>query len=169
MACLARALKFIFQFSAVGAAYFLLARFWLELASAYPNTTAIWLPAGFALAAVLLGGYRMVLAILAAAYLANAVSSGPSYAVAATAAGHAIEAFGGGLLVNEWAGGREVFATPAGIAKFALLAVVVAAISPSVGASVDAIIGGGVSLGPDALARIQDIEWGKLAAVWVPA
>ena len=68
---MARALKYIIQFSAVGTIYFFLVRFSLELASVYPAATAIWPPAGFALAAVLLGGYRLVPAIFAAAYVAK--------------------------------------------------------------------------------------------------
>ena len=157
---MARALKYAFQLSTVGAAYFLLARFWVELASVYPGATAISLPAGFALAAVLLGGYRVALVIFAAAYMAYAVSSGPSYAIAAIAAGNAFEAFAGGFLVNRWAGGRHVFAVPTGIAKFAVIAVIAAAISPSVGLSVD--LGLGVS------GRIEEIEWAKFAYIWFP-
>jgi integral membrane sensor domain MASE1 len=157
---LARALKYAFQFSAVGAAYFLLARFSLELASAYPGPTAISPPAGFALAAVLLGGYRVIPAIFAAAYMANTVSSGPSYAVAAIAAGNAFEAFAGGFLVNRWAGGHHVFTVPAGIAKFTLIAVIAAAINTSVGASID--------LDLWVSGHIETIEWEKLATLWFP-
>src|SRR5262249_7842259 len=63
-----RALKYVVQLAAVGAGYFLLARLGLKLAVLYPGAAFISLPAGFALAAVLLGGYRLVPAIFAAAY-----------------------------------------------------------------------------------------------------
>jgi signal transduction histidine kinase/ActR/RegA family two-component response regulator len=155
---LARALKYVVQLSAVGTIYFFLVHFGLELASVYPGAAAIWPPAGFALAAVLLGGYRVVLAIFAAACVANAVSSGPSYA--ATAAGNAFEAFAGAFLVNWWAGGRNVFAAPTGIAKFVLIAIFVAAFSASVGSS--------VNLGFGDLARIEQTDWEKFASVWFP-
>jgi integral membrane sensor domain MASE1 len=79
---LARALKYFIQFSAVGTIYFFLVRSCLELASIYPGGSAIWPPAGFALAAVLLGGYRMVAAIFVASFVENAIASGPSYATA---------------------------------------------------------------------------------------
>src|SRR5260370_33558155 len=102
-----RALTYVIQLSAVGAIYFFTARFGLELASVYPSATAIWPPAGFALVAVLLGGYRVVPAIFAAAYVANAVSAGPSYAAAAPAAGNAFEAFAGRFLGHSGAGGRN--------------------------------------------------------------
>src|SRR6266550_6588346 len=111
-----RALTYVIQLSAVGAIYFFTARFGLDLASVYPSATAIWPPAGFALAAVLLGGYRVVPAIFAAAYFMNDASSVPTHVAVATAAGNALEAFAGGLLVNWWAGGRNAFATPGGVA-----------------------------------------------------
>jgi signal transduction histidine kinase/ActR/RegA family two-component response regulator len=157
---LARALKCLIQLSAVGTIYFFLVRLGLELASVYPIATAIWPPAGFALFAVLLGGYRVVPAIFAAAYVANAVSSGPSYAAAATAAGNAFEAFAGGFLVNWWAGGRNAFAVSTGIAKFILIAILAAAISASVGS--------GVNLGLGASGRIEQFDWEKFAYMWFP-
>ena len=160
MTALARALKYVIQLSAVGTIYFLLVRLGLELVSVYPGSAAIWPPAAFALAAVLLGGYRVVPAIFAAAYVAHAVSSDQTYTVAATAAGNAFAAFVGGFLVNWWAGGRHVFAVPTGIAKFALIAAVTAAITASVGASLDPDLG--VS------GRIEEVEWEKLAAIWFP-
>ena len=122
-------------------------RFGLELTSVYPGATAIWPPAAFALAAVVLGGYRVVPAIFAAAYGAYAVSSDETYAIAATAAGNAFAAFAGGFLLNWWAGGRQAFAAPTGIAKFALIAVVVAAIGASVGSSVELGLGGRIESG----------------------
>jgi signal transduction histidine kinase/ActR/RegA family two-component response regulator len=155
---LARALTYLTQLTAVGTIYFLLVHFALELTSVYPGATAIWPPAGFALAAVLLGGYRVVPAIFAAAYVANAVSSAPSYA--ATAAGDAFEAFAGGFLVNWWAGGRNAFAAPTGIAKFVLIAIFAAGINASVGSS--------VHLGLGTSVRIEQIDWQKFAAVWFP-
>ena len=157
---MARALKYVIQLAAVGTIYFILVRLGLELASIYPASVAISPPAAFALAAVLLGGYRVVPAIFAAAYVAHAISSDQTYVVAATAAGHAFAAFAGGFLVDWWAGGRHVFAVPTGVAKFALIAAVTAAISASVGASID--LGLGVS------GRIEEVEWEKFAAIWFP-
>ena len=155
---MARALKYVIQLAAVGAIYFFLARSCLELASTYPAATAIWPPAGFALAAVLLGGYRVVPAIFAAAYLMNDASSVPTHVAVGTAAGNALEAFAGGLLVNWWARGRNAFATPGGVAKFVLAAVITATISASVSSSVDVAVG--------ALGRIEQVHWEKLIAIW---
>ena len=160
IAALPRALKYLIQIVAVGAAYYFLARFCRELVSIYPGAAAIWLPAGFALAAVLLAGYRVVPAIFAAAYAANAVSWDPDYATATVAAGHALAAFAGGLLVNWWAGGRNVFAEPAGVGKFVLIAVIAAAIGAGVSTGVD--------LGVGVAAPIGQTEWARFAATWAP-
>src|SRR5712691_3816786 len=54
---LARALTYIIKLAVVGAIYFLLVRFGRDLVALYPGAMAISPPAGFALAAVLLGGY----------------------------------------------------------------------------------------------------------------
>jgi signal transduction histidine kinase len=157
---LARALKYVIQLSAVGVAYFFLARFGLGLVAAYPGAAAIWPPAGFALAAVLLGGYRVVPAIFAAAYVASKGSVDLDYATVAVAAGNAFEPFAAGVLVNWWAGGRDVFALSNGIAKFVLIAVIAAAIGAG--------IGSGVALGIGASTGLAQIEWGRFAALWCP-
>jgi signal transduction histidine kinase/CheY-like chemotaxis protein len=155
---LARALKTVIQLLVVGTIYFLLVRIGLELASAYPGAALIWPPAAFALAAVVLGGYRVVPAIFVAAYLAYAAWSDQPYAVAAIAAGNTLEALVGGLLVNWWAGGRNAFAEPTGIAKFVLIAILAAAISAGIGSA--------VKLG--AWSGLEPIDWEKFATVLFP-
>ena len=153
-------MTYIIQLSAVGAIYFFTARFSLDLASVYPSATAIWPPAGFALAAVLLGGYRVVPAIFAAMFLVNALSSSPNYAAAAIAAGNAFEAFAGGFLVNHWAEGRNAFAAPTRVAKFLLIAIFVTAVNASVGAA--------VNVGVGTLSLAENINWGRFASIWFP-
>ncbi|HKA79676.1 MAG TPA: ATP-binding protein [Xanthobacteraceae bacterium] len=155
-----RALKYLLQLLAVGAAYFLLARFWVALVAAYPGAAVIWPPAGFALAAVILGGYRMVPAIFVAAYAASAVSLEPDYAIATIAAAPALAAFAGGILVSWWAGGRDVFTAPASIGTYVLIAALVAAIGAGVSTALD--LGVGVST------PIQETEWTRLAAIASP-
>jgi signal transduction histidine kinase len=155
---LRRTLTYVIQLSAVGAIYYFIARFGLDLASAHPNATMISPPAGFALAAVLVGGYRVVPAIFAAAYFVYALS--PGYVAAVTAAGNALEAFVGGFLVNRLAAGHHAFATPTGIAKFAWIAICTAAIGATVGVIVND------DLGTSSLA--DNVDWRKFAAVWFP-
>ncbi len=155
-----RAFTYLVQLSAFGAVYFFTARVSLDLASVYPSATAIWPPAGFALAAVLFGGYRAVPAIFGAAFLVDALSSGSSYAAAATAGGNAFEAFAGGFLVNHWAEGRNAFAAPTRVAKFLLIAIFVTAVNASVGAA--------VNVGVGTLSLAENINWGRFASIWFP-
>jgi signal transduction histidine kinase len=137
---LLRALIYVVHLLAVGAVYFVLEGSALRLAAADPTAVAIWPATGFAFAAVLLGGYRVLPAILVGAFAANALASGASYATAAIATGHTLAAFAAGLLVDGWAEGRNTFAGTRGIAAFVPIAMVAAAVSASVGAGVDLLL-----------------------------
>ena len=64
----------------VGALYFVLAKIGLTLASINSSTSAIWPATGFALAAVLLWGYRVAPAVLIASFAANVTNVGSIYA-----------------------------------------------------------------------------------------
>ena len=105
----------------VGAAYFVLAKAGLELASIHPSASPIWPPAGLALAAVLLWGYGMAPGIFVGALVANAITAGSLYTSAAIAGGNTLEALISAYLLNRWSGGRATFETPLGVAKFALV------------------------------------------------
>jgi signal transduction histidine kinase len=146
---LLRALNYVAQLLAVGAVYFLLEGSALQLAAAYPHAAAIRPPAGFAFAAVLLGGYRLLPAIFVAAFLANTLGIGPTYAAAAIAAGNTLEAFAVAFLVDGWTEGRNAFATTTGIARFTAIAMAAAAIGASVGAGVDVVTAATGAGGPD--------------------
>src|SRR5436190_252029 len=110
----------------IGVIYFALAKLGLALASLHPSATPIWPPTGLALAAVLLGGYRIWPAILLAAFAANATTAGTTYTSLAIATGNTLEALAGAWLIIRWSGGRDTFATPAAVAKFALICLAVA-------------------------------------------
>ena len=105
----------------VGAAYFVLAKAGLELASIHPSASPIWPPAGLALAAVLLWGFGVAPGIFAGALVANAITAGSLYTSAAIAGGNTLEALISAYLLNRWSGGRATFETPLGVAKFALV------------------------------------------------
>ena len=60
--------RYAFELAAIGAIYFALAEVGLRLASINPHATPIWPSTGFALAAVLLRGYRIWPAFLIAAF-----------------------------------------------------------------------------------------------------
>ena len=77
-----RALTYVVQLVAVGVVYYLLDIAAVQVVVAHPNAVAVWPPTGLAFAAVMLGGYRMLPAIFAAAFLTHAVPFGPSYGAA---------------------------------------------------------------------------------------
>jgi two-component sensor histidine kinase/integral membrane sensor domain MASE1 len=138
----------------VGATYFVLAKLGLELASVNPSATPIWPPTGFALAAVLLWGYRVWPAIWAAALLANATTAGSVLTSSAIAVGNTAEALVAAYLMRRWADGRDAFDTPAGVARFAL-------ISLASGTLVSATIGvGSLSLSGYA-------TWADFGPIWM--
>jgi signal transduction histidine kinase/CheY-like chemotaxis protein len=137
----------------------LLERSALLLAEAHPAAAAIWPPAGFAFAAVLLGGYRILPAILVGAFLANDMA-GASYATALIAAGETLAAFTFGLLVDGWAEGRNTFATTGGITRFVPIAMAATAVSASIGAGVDLLI--------PAQSAADAADWEAFAGKWLP-
>ena len=107
----------------VALAYFVLAKFGLQLASINPSASPIWPPTGLALAAVLLWGMRIWPAIFIGAIAANATTAGTLETSAVIAIGNTLEGVVGGFLIGKWSGGRDTFASPARVAKFALVAV----------------------------------------------
>jgi signal transduction histidine kinase len=156
---LLRALNYVVQLVAAGAIYFCLEASALQLAAAYPNAAAIWPSSGFAFAAVMLGGYRLLPAIFVAAFFANAWSSGPSYA-AAMAAANTLEAFAVGFLVDGWTEGRTIFTAPTGIARFVAIAMGAAAIGASAGTVADLVI--------PATPATPIVDWATFTARWLP-
>jgi len=138
----------------VTASYFVLAKLGLRLASINPSASPIWPPTGLALAAVLLGGLRIWPAVLIGAFAANATTAGTPETSAFIALGNTLEAVAGGYLIERWSGGRETFASPLRVAKFALVSVGPATvISASIGV---------VTLCVAGLAA-----WEKFTPIWV--
>jgi PAS domain S-box-containing protein len=124
---------FALELLAIGAAYFALAKGGLLLASIHPSATPIWPPTGLVLASVLLRGYRVWPAIFIAAFLANATTAGTPVTAIAIAAGNTLEGVVGAWLINRWAAGCDSYATPVGVARFALLCLPATAVSATVG------------------------------------
>ena len=145
--------RYVAALIAVAAIYFALAKLGLRLASINPSASPIWPPTGFALAAVLLWGNRIWPAIYVGAFAANATTAGTLETSAVIALGNTLEGLVGGILVNAWSNGRETFATPSGVAKFALLSAGPAtAISASVGVTTLSLAG--------------FAPWDKFAPIW---
>ncbi len=98
----------LLQSSAIALAYLLTAKLGLLLAFDHTNATAVWPPAGIALAACLLFGYRVWSGVFLGAFLANvlvlATGSSPWSAAVGTAvltaSGNTLTAVGGAYLVR---------------------------------------------------------------------
>ena len=106
------------------------------------TATPCWPPSGFALALVLLCGYRIWPAILLGSLSASALvwlNSGaggtPSILTpAAVAIGTVVAALAGAWLLNRWSHGRKTFTTLSGVARFALIAFIPTAMMSSAAA-----------------------------------
>src|SRR5215475_7567155 len=149
-----RGLNYIAGLIGIGLTYFVLAKSGLALALIHPNASAIWPPTGFALAAIVLWGYRVWPAIFLAATFANATAAGSIGTAISIATGNSLEALVGAALINAWCNGRDTFSTSNGVAKFAVICVVLATpISATVGATTLAVAG--------------QAEWSNFASIWL--
>src|SRR5213596_3308759 len=125
----------------------------LNLASLHASASPVWPPAGIALAAILLLGYRVWPAIFVGAFLVNVTTAGNVATSLAIASGNTLEAVCGAWLVNRFAGGTTVFDRPQGVFKFALAAMVSTIISPFFGVT-------SLALGGFA-------DWANYGAIWL--
>src|SRR5262245_40790639 len=119
----------------VGLAYFTFAYLGLRLASINPSATPIWPPTGFAIAAILLWGNRIAPAIFIGAFLINQLTAGSIVTSLAIASGNTLEALIAVYLIKHWAAGEQVFDTPTGVAKFALISLAATVVSATIGVS----------------------------------
>ncbi len=134
-------------------AYFIAGKLGLMLASLHASASPVWPPAGMALAALLLFGYRAWPAIFIGAFLVNVTTAGNVATSFAIAAGNTLEALVGAWLVNRFAGGRAVFDRPQGVFKFALAAAISTMISPTFGVT--------------GLALAGFADWTNYRAIWL--
>ena len=121
--------------------YFIAGKLGLMLASLHASASPVWPPAGIALAALLLLGYRVWPAVFIGAFLVNVTTAGNVATSFAIATGNTLEAMAGAWLVNRFADGANVFDRPQGVFKFALAAAVSAIISPAFGVTSLALAG----------------------------
>lgn len=101
-----------------------------------PGATMLWAPAGIALGAVLVLGYRVWPAILTAALALYVLEFGVQPASLFLAVGHTGEALLAAYLVNRYAGGRHALQTPRNAFRFAGMTALAAA---ALGAPANAI------------------------------
>ena len=133
--------------------YLIAGKIGLHLASLHASASPVWPPAGIALAAILLLGYRAWPAIFVGAFLVNVTTAGDIATSVAIATGNTVEAIAGAWLVNRFASGKNVFDRPQGVFKFALAAAISAVISPVFGVTSLAL--GGLA------------DWRNYGAIWV--
>jgi len=105
----------------LAAVYFLAARLGLHLAVINPYATAVWAPAGIALAALLLYGRSLWPGIFLGAFFANLANGGHPVVAAAIASGNTLEALAGATLAFRYAGGLRAFDRAPGVFRFAAL------------------------------------------------
>jgi integral membrane sensor domain MASE1 len=88
------------QCAAVAGAYTVSGKLGLEFAYASHSVTAIWPPTGIALAALLLGGFRLWPAVALGALLTNLDTGAPALTVVGITCGNTLEALAGAYLLR---------------------------------------------------------------------
>lgn len=133
----------------VAVGYVLAAKLGLKLAFVHASATAVWPPAGIALAALLLRGYRMWPAVFVGAFVANITTAGSMATSLGIATGNTLEAVVGAYLVARFAGGRRAFARGQDVIRFLVLAAMVSTtVSATIG--VGSLVLGGFAPWSDA-------------------
>src|SRR5258706_3595052 len=118
----------------LAAVYYFAAKLGLRFAYINSSVTTVWPPAGIALAAFVLLGYRIWPAILGAPFLPNLTTTGAILPSIGIAIGNACEGLLGAYLVNRFARGGRVFDRVRDIIRFTVLAALVSTtVSASIG------------------------------------
>jgi PAS domain S-box-containing protein len=125
----------------VGVVYILAGKLGLAFATVHANATAVWPPAGIALAAVLLLGRRIWPVIFVGAFVVNISTAGSILSSLGIAAGNTLEALIGAALVERFAGGAGAFDRAQDIFKFLAAALLSTTISATVGVTTLALTG----------------------------
>jgi diguanylate cyclase (GGDEF)-like protein len=148
--------------------YFFAGKLGLSLALVNPSATAVWPPAGIALAAFLLLGEYVWPAILLGAFLVNISTSGSPLASFTIAIGNTLEGLVGAYLVNRFAHGLRAFDRARDVLKYALLAGLVGTvISANVG--VTSLVWSGLAAPSDYMAVWLTWWLGDAAGIMVVA
>ena len=130
--------------SAIGALtliYIIAGKLALLLAFLNKSASPVWPPAGLALAALLVLGYRVWPAIFVGAFVVNFWTTPNILVSLGIASGNTLEALFGAWLVNRFANGVRVFDRPQEVFKFALAVLISTTLSPTLGVSSLALAG----------------------------
>jgi PAS domain S-box-containing protein len=115
------AATYLVELSVVAASYIGLAESALLLPAINPAATPLWPPTGFALALVLLRGYRIWPAILVGSLSPYLTAGRTLLELGSVGIGTLLAAFAGTWLISRWSNGHQTFGTPSSIAKFAII------------------------------------------------
>src|SRR5438270_10995547 len=121
--------------------YLIAGKLALQLAFVNASASPVWPPAGIALAALLVLGYRVWPGIFIGAFLVNFWTTLNILTSLGIASGNTLEAICGEWLVNRFAGGTQVFDRPQNVFKFELAAIISTTLSPTVGVTSLAVSG----------------------------
>ena len=133
--------------------YFVAAKLSLKLAFLHASASPVWPPAGIALAALLLLGYRVWPAIFLGAFVVNLTTAGNVFTSLGIATGNTLEAIFGAWLMHHFAGGVQVFDRAQNVFKFALVVLISTLVSPTIGLT--------------SLALAGYADWAKYDAIWL--
>jgi diguanylate cyclase (GGDEF)-like protein len=123
-------------------AYIATGKLGLLLAYDHPAVSLVWPPAGIALGAFVVLGYRVWPAILAGSTILYATTVGPLPAILAMAGGNTVEGLLAAYLINRFAGGRNALQSPQNAFRFAGLTVLASlSVSATTGATSLALTG----------------------------
>jgi PAS domain S-box-containing protein len=115
------AVTYLAGLSVIVASYFGLIESAFFVPAINPTTSSLWPPTGFALALVLLGGYRIWPAILAGVVFPYLIAGRSLLECGSLGIGTLLAAFAGTWLIIRFSNGRRTFDSPSGVAKFALI------------------------------------------------
>src|SRR5260221_4009237 len=115
------AATYLVELSIVAASYIGLAESALLLPAINPAATPLWPPTGFALALVLLRGYRIWPAILVGSLSPYLMAGRSLLELGSVGIGTLLAAFAGTWLISRWSNGHQTFGVPSSIAKFAII------------------------------------------------
>lgn len=115
------AATYLVELSIVAASCIALAETALLLPAINPAATPLWPPTGFALALVLLRGYRIWPAILVGSLSPYLLDGRSLVELGSVGISTLLAAFAGTWLISRWSNGHQTFGTPASIAKFGII------------------------------------------------
>jgi len=133
--------------------YFVAGKLALQLAFLNASASPVWPPAGIALAALLVLGYRVWPGVFIGAFFVNLLTAGNILTSIGIAGGNTLEAVCGAWLVNRFASGSHVFERPQDVFKFALAAIVSTTVSAAIGVT--------------SLALGGFVQWANYIPVWL--